>query len=387
MFLKTSKMKSKREVFRSSRFVFEEYDQAAADYYYRKRRAFPREDVRVVACFYYPEAKDTAVLFLPHQYFPPSHDHWAVVCFFGSKDDVRLRGYLPIVELIRSSGNVWDVEKTPKMATILRGTQIGPEKTDTAWSSMEGIPAKYLVDTLPAQAHAPPPALAVDKSTDAEAKAEAEAKGKGKGKGKEEKKTRVDGPGQLDAHSQTKRAELLKPGKKVDFRDDGQWYGARIKSANEGSNTILLSFDRYSAEFDKWVPRDSLALAPYGKFSSKEKANKKKKKTKNKKAKSTSLFLCVVGCAPSPFFPPSVPYGAVPVLRLLFLCGAVCCAVLCCAVLCCAVLCCAVLCCAVLSCAVLCRGVVWCWRVRWCRCGVGGGVWVWGNRRAAAAHA
>jgi hypothetical protein len=294
------KPKSARAKFESREFNFSEYDARAERVYYKKRRKSRRNDLKVVACFYYPDAKNVNKLYLPHYYFPPhpKHKYWAIVCFYGSLKEVRIRGYLPIQTIIKSSGSTWDQQRTAKLRTIPRGKQIGPLPTDTAWCDMEEVDVKYLLASEPpaashvlhdhdhdhgrsrSRSHSRSRSGSSSYTSSPEptpnASPRPDDKNGGGGHGGDNdhdnkqkhnnktKKKKTTGP------SVSKSAHIRaswKAGTKLDVKDDGVWYGATIRAVNKERGTILIAFEGFDGSYDKWISRDSLGLAPYGRFS------------------------------------------------------------------------------------------------------------------------
>jgi hypothetical protein len=102
-------------------------------------------DVRPVAVWYYPNTKNTDLLYLPYQYFPPKTKYWVVVCFYGALDNARIRGYLPIASLLVTAATKYKASAEPNVQIVEKGVRIGPGASDVAWTSMDAIPASFLV--------------------------------------------------------------------------------------------------------------------------------------------------------------------------------------------------------------------------------------------------
>lgn len=140
------------------------------------------------------------------------------------------------------------------MRTVDKGGQIGPLPEHKAWVSMESMSSEHLL------AHEPPitdpSVLLYNDQADND---------------QQQKKLTKSHSVEALRKSKSKR-QNLGVGHQVDVKDDGQWYSATIKEVNDKDKDttggfLLLSFDGYTHHFDKWIPRNSLNLAPHRKFS------------------------------------------------------------------------------------------------------------------------
>jgi hypothetical protein len=267
----------KRDAFDPRTFRFDEYHEEAQRFFYKRRGLPRREDLDVKAVFYYPNTRDTSLLFLPEFYFPPQkrHKYWAVVSFVGALDSATLRGYLPIQHVWRHAdgdfhaGTLRAVTDASTQRAILQGggkdekiyilppgTQIGPQPADTTWCRTVVISSKFLMQRL----RPPGDGTAIANSGTAAAAAAAAVAA---GQGSPVRAATI-------AMSRSTSHRLFAPGQKIDVKDDGVWYAATIKEVNDEAGLIKVSFDGFAATFDQWMARDSLQLAPAGKFTAKK---------------------------------------------------------------------------------------------------------------------
>jgi hypothetical protein len=136
-------------------------------------RNLPRiSDVRVVCAFYFPDVPQRVKqckIYVPKAYLPVGIEKfWAIVEADGLASRLKIRGYLPVRELVSntaqetkqpSSSNpgpgpgpdpdaaAADVESdhASSVTLVSAGTQVGPETSDKAWTDLLCIDTSVLL--------------------------------------------------------------------------------------------------------------------------------------------------------------------------------------------------------------------------------------------------